>query len=291
MAKAAHSFGTYLRNAFFRKAPVPGLGAMPLNQMVLGLLAVLGLASPGFWFLGIAAEIGYLTLMAGNPRFQHLVDAETRVGDQRGWYDKVERAVASLGADSRQRYTRLLSQCRRILGISASYDEVSLGTLKDLRGRSLNQMLWIFLRLLRSREVIAENLENLDRGELEVKIAELEGELEKAEGKPSALVRSLGGSLDIIRKRLENLDRAQESLQVIDAELQRIEGQAELLREEAAVSGNPELLSSRLDAVTSTMDETSRWMDAQSDLFSTLGPVEEEGGMELPPAPQRTTEG
>ncbi len=159
-----------------------------------------------------------------------------------------------------------------------------------MRGRSLNQMLWIFLRLLRSREVIADNIENLDRRELLATIAKLEGQLDEAGSKSSALARSLSGTLEINRKRMENLDRAEESLLVIDAELQRIEQQVQLLREEAAVSGNPDLLSSRLDAVTSTMDETSRWMDANSDLFSTLGPVEEGGGMELPPAPQRTSE-
>ena len=57
---------------------------------------------------------------------------------------------------------------------------------------------------------------------------------------------------------------------MIDAELERIEQQIELIREESAVSGRPEMLSMRLDAVTSTMAETSRWMEEHTDFFDSL---------------------
>jgi exonuclease VII small subunit len=289
MPKPAFGFGTYLREAFWRRVPVGAFGALPLNLMALGVFAVLGIANPGFWLLGAAVELGYLSLVASNRHFQKLIDAEHMTGSQQNWYQRVERAVAALNAESRERYVVLLQQCRRILGITESYDAVSLGTLRDMRGRSLNQMLWIFLRLLRSREVIADNLQSLDRDALEADIARLEEQLTEArEG--SALARSLTGTLDIQRKRLENLARAEESQAVMEAELRRIEQQVELLREEAAVSGNPEMLSSRLDAVTNTMDETSRWMDANSDLFAPLATSEEGGGLDLPPAPQQIEE-
>ncbi|HMB52286.1 MAG TPA: hypothetical protein VKU40_03150, partial [Thermoanaerobaculia bacterium] len=90
--------------------------------------------------------------------------------------------------------------------------------------------------------------------------------------------------------------------------LARIEQQVELIREEAAVTSGPEALSHRLDAVTSTMSETTRWMDEQAsliggladegagsmsdlprlpDLGGLVGPEDED---EPPPLPGRRTE-
>ena len=80
---------------------------------------------------------------------------------------------------------------------------------------------------------------------------------------------------------------------MIDAELERIEQQVELIREESAVSGRPDLLSMRLDAVTESMAETSRWIDEHSDFFDSIsGQVTGEPGslLELPPLPAEPTQ-
>ena len=42
-----------------------------------------------------------------------------------------------------------------------------------------------------------------------------------------------------------------------------------------AVSGRPELLSARLDAVTATMAETLRWMDEHAVFFGSLAADDE----------------
>ena len=57
---------------------------------------------------------------------------------------------------------------------------------------------------------------------------------------------------------------------MIDAELERIEQQVRLVREESAVSGSPDALSARLDSVSSTLSETSRWMDQHAELFTDM---------------------
>ena len=62
MASEKLSFGDYVKEAFLRRVEVPGLGGMPLNVLVVAAFAVLGLANPGFWFLGAALEGLYLTL-------------------------------------------------------------------------------------------------------------------------------------------------------------------------------------------------------------------------------------
>jgi hypothetical protein len=288
MAPDRLTFADYLKSAFHRKVDLPLLGPMPLNKMALGVFAVLGIANPGFWLLGAALELTYLFGVGGSQRFQKLVRGEQLLAEQDRWAEQINGAVQRLSPPSRERYRRLLDECRLILGISQTLDENNLGNFRDLRAQSLNQLLGIFLRLLTSREVISGNITNLDRTALEEDIARLEERLAAAEA-DSPLQRSLQGTLDIQRKRLDNLSRAAANLQVIDAELERIQQQVELIREESAVSGRPEALSLRLDAVTSTMSETSRWMDEHAEFFGSLGDGES-ALPELPDLPQPTLE-
>ena len=280
------SYGDYLKAAFLRSVRVPLLGRMPLNQMGIGVFLVAGLLNPGFWLLGLALELGLVFGLSSSKRFQRLVEAERRLAAQENISERIHNAVERLSVSSRARYRALLDQCRRIIGVSDALGGDTLGDLRHLQNRNLQQMLWIFLRLLTSREMIAVSLKGLDERVISGEIAQLEARLESAAA-DSALARSLQGTIDIQRKRLDNLDRARTNLEVIDAELGRIEQQVELLREEAAVSGKPELLTARLDAVTSTMSDTSRWMDEHSELLGTLSDAPEGNLLaDLPTMPQ-----
>lgn len=264
-------FWDYAKAAFFRRVRLPVLGAMPANQMALGVLAVLGIANPGFWLLGAAAELAYITVLASSERFQKLIDGERLLSAQQSWEERVHSVVERLKPKSRERYRRLLGQSRAVLGLSETLEDDSLGSYRDLRSRSLNQMLWIFLRLLASREVIEENAARVDLGTLDWEIEGLEGRIAELDrDKDGALVRSLEGTLDIQKRRRENRSQADNNLAVVDAELERIERQVELIREESAISSKPEALSARLDAVTTTMTDTSRWIDEHADFFASL---------------------
>jgi hypothetical protein len=299
------TYWDYVRAAFKRRWPVPGMGHLPLHQLALAGFAVLGIANPGFWLLGGAAEVGYLAWLSGSRRFQNLVRAERLARVQESWEAKIERAVDRLDPRSRERYRELLGECRKILGLSGEVDTDSLGSFRDLRANSLNQLLSIYLRLLTSREILRRNLEHLDRKKLESEIQSLTDRLDHLDtDADAALRRSLEGTLEIQRRRLDNLERSISSREVMEAELQRIERQVELLREEAAVSGSPEALSTRLDAVTSTMSETTRWMDQHADLFQELSTDSETAALadlphlpeaeeteSLPPLPERASEG
>ncbi len=201
VASESNSYWDYVKAAFNRRFPLPLLGAMPTNKMMLGVFAVLGLANPGFWLLGAAIEVAYLFGTASNPRFRKLVDGERLLRVQQGWDGRVQTAVERLIPPSQERYRRLLEQCRRIVGISAALESDSLGGLRDMRGQSLNQLLWIFLRLLTSRQVILSNTKGLDGPALKQEIEQLGERLAKFDpGADEALVRSLEGTLDIRRK-------------------------------------------------------------------------------------------
>ena len=141
-------FGDYLKEAFHRRVKVPLLGQLPVNYMALGAFAVLGLANPGFWFLGAAGEVAYLFATASSSRFQKLIQGEKLLEAQAGWEEKLQQNLGSLSEDGRHRYFALLGQCRRILGLAESSTANSLGGIRDLKADSLNQMLGILLRLV-----------------------------------------------------------------------------------------------------------------------------------------------
>lgn len=285
MTGAALGYFDYVKAAFKRPVRLPLLGRMPVNPMALAALGLLGLANPGFWFLGAAFEIGYLGLLASNARFQKVVQGERLLERQQGFEGRVQATHAALSPASRLRYLRLLNECGKILGISPAGGGEQSGTLDDQRAGGLNQLLWLFLRLLASRETISNNIDQVGRIDVEHEVADVRGRLEKAE-QDSALARSLQATLEIQQKRLDNLVKARKSLEVIDAELERIEQQVNLIREETAVSGNPELLSARLDAVTDTIGETAKWVDQNAEFLGSFGAdADEFSGATLPRLP------
>jgi len=285
MASRALGYWQYVKAAFKRRARVPGLGYVPFNLLAMLAFGLLGVGNHGFWFLGGALEITYLTALAGNARFQKLVEGEALQKQRPGGRPSIHQAVNSLTPLSAERYRRIFEQCRLILGINAPLG--ATGALEDSRADSLNQLLLLFVRLLSSREMLFSTLGQVDRRALEADVERLKEKLAAAEPE-GALARSVQATLDIETKRLENLSRAKSNLEVIDAELERIEQQVRLIREESAVSGGPEVLSARLDAVSTTLTETSKWMDQHAELFASLSPDDALGE---PPSPPPLTQG
>ena len=56
----------------------------------------------------------------------------------------------------------------------------------------------------------------------------------------------------------------------IDAELDRIAQQVELIREQAALLTDPELLSHRIDEITATLGTTGQWIRDQQNVYGAM---------------------
>ena len=287
MAGKSLSYWDYVKAAFHRQVPLPLLGGMPANKMALAAFGVLGIANPGFWFLGAAAELTYLGLLSSSARFQKLVQGE-RLAEKASSHDaQVRRAFQRLSPPSQARYRDLVDETRQILGLGVS--EGGSEVLQGWRTGNLNELLRLFMRLLTSREQILSTQSRVDRARLEEAISGLRARVEATEP-DGPLSRSLQATLSIQEKRLENLETASQNLAVVDAELERIDQQVRLIREESAVSGGPEMLSARLDSVSSTLTETSRWMDQHADIFGSEDTAEALSGS-LPTLPSTPLEG
>ena len=274
-------FWDYARSAVVWKVPVKGLGSLRLNLAMLAIVAVAGIINPGFWLLGAALEVVYVFSLAGNARFQNLVRAlETEKRARRAVRqggEAAERQVnlfASLDAAGKLRYQKLAGLATAILH-TADGSSGAVGG-REIRSGGLDQLLVIFLKLLVSRQRIALILSQTPQKDIEAEIAATEKRLQ-GEAESSALARSLKGTLDIQKRRLENLLKARESLDITEAEIDRIEKQVALMREEITVSADPEVLSTRLDGIVDSLQGTTKWMSDNEELFGSLG------GETLPP--------
>lgn len=283
MAGEPLSYWDVVKAAFWKPVRSRVLGAMPLTQMLLVSCGLAGFFNPGFWLLGLAAIVALVGGRSSSARFQKLMEAERLAARAEGAEDRMQKAYERLQPASQSRYRALVLQCREILGMGGGIDE---GKISDFRAGNLSQLLWLFLRLLASREGIQDTVARVDRKQLEANIGTLKSRLGAAGDPDGALARSLKATLEIQEKRLVNLDNAANSLAVIDAELERIETQVRLVREEAAMSGgSPDMLSARLDAVSSTLLETSRWMDQHSELFTDMASSDFDSRVPVPEVP------
>jgi hypothetical protein len=263
-------FGDYLKAAFTWRLGIGPLGHLPINLVILPVFAVLGMINPGFWLLGAAVEVGYLFALAGNPRFQKIVQGMRLMGARGAPVKETEkqaRLIQALDSQSRSRYQSLSQTCVSI----SQTAEVSGGPMggAELKSGGLDQLLWIFLKLLVSRQRISMILAQTPPAALDAEISATRQRLQ-GQDESSALYRSLKGTLDIQLKRLENIQKASESLKVTEAELERIEKQVALMREEVSVSSDPQFLSVRLDGIVDSLQGTTKWMTEHDELFGRL---------------------
>ena len=267
MAGEPLSYWDFVKAAFWKPVRSRLFGALPLTQMLLVSCGIAGLVNPGFWLLGLAGVVALVGGRSSSARFQKLIEAERLAARAEGAEDRMQKAYERLQPASQSRYRALVLQCREILGMGGGIDERKVS---DFRAGNLNQLLWLLLRLLSSREGIQDTLARVDRRQLEAGIESAKVRVAAVADPEGALARSLRATLEIQEKRLANLELATNNLAVIDAELERIEQQVRLVREESAVSGSPEALSARLDSVSSTLGETSKWMDQHAEIFSDM---------------------
>jgi hypothetical protein len=128
----------------------------------------------------------------------------------------------------------------------------------------------MFLRLLVARATIATVVsDEREAAALEARAKALEREAAD-ESAPADLRRSLSGQADILNQRIAQRNEARHKLAFIDAELSRIEEQVELIRDQAALSTDPELLSRRIDEIAATLGGTGQWIRDQQQVYGAM---------------------
>lgn len=237
---------------------------VPPNWIGVAAVGLLGLVNPGFWVIGAGLELGYLSLLVSNQRFRRAIGTRREAGERRDWEGKVDELLARLSEPDRRRYVALAARCRTILAHPVGDAPVPGALSQD---ESLSRLVWLYLKLLLARQLIARVLSpDAASGDIDRQITDLEARLKQSE-LTAELRRSLTGQLEILTQRRAQRVEAKEKLAYLDAECARIEQQVELLREQAALSADPEVLSRRIDDVTGTLGSTAQWVREQQQLY------------------------
>ena len=263
------TFSDYVREAFSAR---PAGMFVPPNWIGMGIFGLLGFLNFGFWIIGMGCELAYLGWLSTHPRFQRLVNGDRVQDAQRRWQAKLYDSIKQLPPEDQQRYRALESRCQEILEQQAR--GAALSPALEEQGTSLGRLVWIYLRLLLTRESIRKMILETARSPEET--AHIQQRIEKLQQQlqePSVsedLRKSLNAQIEILQQRQEKKHEAVEKLAFLDAELTRIREQVELLREQAVLSTDPEVVSERIDQVTTTLGGTNQWIRDQQKIYGAM---------------------
>jgi len=265
------TFWDYVHAAFNAR---PAGMFVPPNWIGLGIFGLLGALNPGFWIIGLGCELAYLGWLGTHPRFQKLVGGDRLLKEQRRWQTRLYELIRQLPPEDQQQYRALEARCRSILEQQTQGASLSPGI--DEQGEGLGRLAWIYLRLLLTRESIRKIVR--ESANSKEQAAQLKGRIDKLQealGQPSIsedLRKSLTAQIEILQQRQEKKREAVDKLAFLDAELTRIQEQVELLREQSVLSTDPEVVSQRIDQITTTLGGTNQWIRDQQKIY---GPMED----------------
>src|SRR5438132_1699902 len=264
--------------------------------------AALGLFTLGLGFLsasllglivgGTLYTLGWLHL-PDTPLFRRWVDRRRETAQRAAEVQKVadfvrrrDALLDSLTPSRRERYSRLAVVCRDIEVASADNPLASPDPASDPRLRKLDELMWTYLRLLGIEESLEQFLETERREDLPAILTDAEAEASrltseidalKAKGDNAALEtkQRYAGSrlerLEVLRKRRQRLQQAQENLALVLSEQDRLDQQIKLIRADAVATKNAEALTARIDATVEHLDQTNKWLSELDEFKDLVG--------------------
>src|SRR5215210_6345561 len=140
---------TYVKAAF---------NARPMGMFVppnwIGLAGV-GMAAlafgPGVLLIGAGLELAYLFSLSTSARFQRFIDGSVKLEEREQWQKKLGDVISQLDPEDRERYFNLQRRCYTIIEQQRQNGDAPE---LDTQGEGLGKLLWIYLRLLRTRQSI-----------------------------------------------------------------------------------------------------------------------------------------
>lgn len=294
------------RRAFWKS---PHHAAMALFTLGAGFAT----GEPLYFVAGVTAYVlgwVYVPDMAFFQRWrEQRTSAETNAAEtaELAQFTKRRDAVlSSLSSPLRERYHLLAKVCRDIERAAAESEHSSESSLtSDTRLRKIDELMWMYLRLLSMQQSLetfleTERLEDL-RGEVtdgETETNALEAEIKTLpeRGQIDAKLRLLGSKrerLEVLRKRLQRVEEGESNLELVLSEEERLVEQIKLIRADALATKNADALSARINASVAHLNETNKWLSEMDQFRDLAGDMPMSGariGFEtqdkLPPFPR-----
>ncbi|NDC64604.1 MAG: hypothetical protein EBZ59_11610 [Planctomycetia bacterium] len=260
--------GDYLRAAFTTRWNLLFFGAGVAAAFISGFP---GVVLP----LVAAGEIYYLASMLSNERFRAAVDAQDakarRAVEAAGARESYERIRKQLPPALLRRFDGLRDHCLRLVELAASMRGPDGKGADGGSLESLDRLLWGYLRMIWGAASLSEFLDHTDDGSIRSRIADLEKRLARLpSGESSAQLRAtLEDHLRTSRERLENIADAKRKLDIVAAEIERLESKIAALAESSVAKRDVSDIAKRVDEVAEGMrrtDETMRQLQLPPEL-------------------------
>jgi len=242
----------YLKEAFWVRSRIPGLGNIPWNVVILVGFLLMGIGHPGFWLIGAALEAAFLTLLATNSRFRNLIEARKRLRFREGRETKRKELIARLDWTSQRRMEAVRKRCRKILAICTE-NRMEVPLVENSR-QALQRLDWLYLKFLLARRTLLSHGEAGACAHLLNAESILAGDLEQRH-LTETLRQSKTEALQVTRQRLAHIERREETLAEIDRGLTNIETQLDQALSQMPANDIPELLSGNFDRANALLDE------------------------------------
>jgi len=262
--------GRYLKTAFAAR--------WNLLYVLGGTAAAFVSGFPGVILPLVAAgEVWYLASMLTNDRFRAAVDAQDaktrRVAEAataRETYDAIRK---KLPAPLVRRFDQLRDHCQKLVELAGSLRGPGEASSQEGTLESLDRLLWGYLRMIWGAANLSEFLEHTDADAIRTRITDLEKRLAKLPagdgGDAKQLRAALEDHLATSRERLGNIDDAKRKLDVVAAEIERMEAKIAALAEGSVARRDVTDLAKRVDEVAEGMrktDETMRQLQLPPEL-------------------------
>jgi hypothetical protein len=261
--------GAYLKTAFITKWNLLFVGGGVAAAFISGFP---GIVLP----LVLAGEIYYLASMLANDRFRSAVEAQdaksrraTEAAGAREAYDRIRK---NLPPALLKRFDQLRDHCLKLVELGGSMRGPDGSGPDKTALESLDRLLWGYLRMIWGASTLSDFLDHTDDGAIRGRIADLERRLAKLskDDPGSAQMRAaLEDHLKTSQERLDNIDEARRKLDLVAAEIERLEAKIAALAESSVAKRDVTDIAQRVDEVAEGMrktDETMRQLQLPPEL-------------------------
>ena len=247
--------------------------SLPLNLVFLTVVILFGPAllhsMPIAYISGGIIELLWLFLGPNTPLIKDRMKEKARQKVLSEWNSKKNRIIAKLPAVSRNRFRKFETTGNSISSIinQSRKDGINVDPAKL---KTVNQLLWLSLKLLYSREIMVNNVKNNTKDLLITKIENMKKNRDNE--KDPKLIEALNSTIRTMEQRLDTFDKVSNDMKTIDVHLMRIEEQLELLKNLTTIEiqNAKGSVTKQIDTVQQSIDDTQDWMETAKDLFAPL---------------------
>jgi hypothetical protein len=261
--------GAYLKTAFTTRWNLLLFGGGVAAAFISGFP---GIVLP----LVLASEVYYLASMLANDRFRSAVEAQDaksrRAAEALGAREAYERIRKNLPPALLKRFDQLRDHCLKLVELGGSMRGPDGSGPDKTALESLDRLLWGYLRMIWGASTLSDFLDHTDDGAIRARIADLERRLAKLpkDDTGSAQMRAaLEDHLKTSQERLDNIDEARRKLDLVAAEIERLEAKIAALAESSVAKRDVTDIAQRVDEVAEGMrktDETMRQLQLPPEL-------------------------